>query len=318
MNPNTYPLISVCIPAYNHERYIRKCLEAVLTQDYPNIELIVIDDGSKDSTWSVLQELRPACEKRCRRVVMLHQENQGTCITLNRLFSLAQGEYIAITASDDAFLPHAFINLSNFLSSHPQTGLVVGKNLIMDENSVRCYWDAQRNNVYDKNQAVYRSFTESLTEHTNRTQFGTYSELLKANHITNGWMFRKNLLSQIPPFTPKAPMEDWWFMLQISKVARISEIPEETFSYRWHAANTIKQAKKMHQLSLKTLQYEWKCVSKQKKSRWAKEFREICCKKISIFKIFNLLHFYKLNTPRRKLKILEIAGYKIRILSKKP
>ena len=67
---NTSDLISVIIPAYNHERYVEECIRSIMAQTYRNIELIVIDDGSTDGTFAKLQELKPECEKRFVRVVM--------------------------------------------------------------------------------------------------------------------------------------------------------------------------------------------------------------------------------------------------------
>ena len=57
-------LVSVLIPAFNHEKYIQEAIISVINQSYENIELIVIDDGSADSTWNKIQELKLECEKR--------------------------------------------------------------------------------------------------------------------------------------------------------------------------------------------------------------------------------------------------------------
>ena len=78
-------LVSVLIPAYNHEQYVQLTIRSIIEQTYQNIELIVIDDGSKDSTWEKISELKSECEKRFRRVDFSTQENSGTCKTLNRL-----------------------------------------------------------------------------------------------------------------------------------------------------------------------------------------------------------------------------------------
>ena len=61
------PLVSVIIPAYNHEKYIKKAIESIINQTYENIELIIVDDGSDDFTWNKIQEMKPLCEKRFRR-----------------------------------------------------------------------------------------------------------------------------------------------------------------------------------------------------------------------------------------------------------
>lgn len=258
------PLVSICIPAYNHERYVGECLEALLGQDYPNMELIVINDGSKDNTWEIINTYKERCDKHFKRVIFKTQENQGTCRTLNSLFQEAAGEYIALCASDDKFLPHAIWAEVEFLSTHSKSGLVFGINLIMDSDSTICYWDEQQNNVYNKELATYISFTDFITKRTNLSPssklFGTYKGILYANHVGNGGMFRRSLLKYIPPLTPNAPLEDHWFMMQVSKWARISFIPKETFCYRWHATNTIKQREKMRLIASQTYLWEKKYV----------------------------------------------------------
>lgn len=258
------PLVSVCIPAYNHERYIGECLEALLDQFYPEMELLVINDGSKDKTWEVLNSFRARCEEHFRRVVFRTQENQGTCKAVNALFREARGDYIAICASDDKFLPGAIQTEADFLSTHPETGLVFGTNLIMDSDSRICYWDARQNIVYDKADAAHLSFTDFLIRLSkispSSRAFGSYRKILRINHVGNGWMFRRALLEQIPPFTPEAPLEDHWFMMQVSKWARISFVPQDTFCYRWHAANTIKQTERMQAFARRTYLWERKYV----------------------------------------------------------
>ena len=54
----------------------------------------------------------------------------------------------------------------------------------------------------------------------------------------------------VPPFTPEAPLEDWWLMLQISKISKIYAIDDFTYSYRWHQSNTIKQIEHVHDMAI--------------------------------------------------------------------
>ena len=93
-------LVSVLMPAYNHERYVAAAVESVLSQTYPEWELIVIDDASQDGTWEVLQSFE---DERLR--LYRHDSNQGAHATLNEALGMARGEFVAIINSDDVFAP---------------------------------------------------------------------------------------------------------------------------------------------------------------------------------------------------------------------
>ena len=152
------PLVSVIIPAYNHENYVQETISSIINQTYQNIELIIIDDGSKDSTWQKILELKDKCEKRFSNVIFQTQKNEGTRKTLNKLLSLTKGEYIYLIASDDLAKPNAIELQANFLLNNKEYGLVVGDNEIIDEKSTICYWDKERNNVYSKDEAEFLTF----------------------------------------------------------------------------------------------------------------------------------------------------------------
>ena len=265
------PLVSVIIPAYNHAQYADSTIRSIITQDYQNIELIIIDDGSRDNTLEVIESMRERCEQRFVRFHVETQENQGTCVTLNRLIAKAQGAYVLPIASDDELLPGAISAMVAKMEQTPEAGLVVGRNIIMDSEDKTCFWDESRNNVYIPEKAKYLSFSDFLdatTYPTTHPKWGTYEALLQCNHIPNGYLIRKSILDQIPPFTKEAPLEDWWLMLQIAKISRIVSINKETFRYRWHAANTIKQKDKMRTYAQQTIEWEKKHIKGLKDKTW--------------------------------------------------
>lgn len=99
------PLISVIIPAYNHEKFIGAAVDSVLHQTVKNLELIVIDDGSTDRTGKIVQAYDD------KRLIYYHQENRDAYNTINRGLGLAKGEYIAILNSDDVFTTDRFERL---------------------------------------------------------------------------------------------------------------------------------------------------------------------------------------------------------------
>lgn len=94
------PLVSVLIPAYNAERYLAEALESVLAQTWPNIEVIVVDDGSKDATLEVARRYESATT-----IVAAQPENRGQTAALNRALQEAQGDYIQYFDADDILAP---------------------------------------------------------------------------------------------------------------------------------------------------------------------------------------------------------------------
>lgn len=117
------PLVSVIIPSYNHAQYIGNAIESVLNQTYPNIELIVIDDGSQDSSNDVIR-----CYADDPRVTtILNSENRGQSYVLNRALKVAKGTLVSFLPSDDWYLPRKTeLQVAKFLQSSPEVGVVYG------------------------------------------------------------------------------------------------------------------------------------------------------------------------------------------------
>lgn len=101
MNDKSMPLVSVVVPCYNHENFVQECIQSIINQDYKNIELIIIDDGSKDQSVQKIEEMIEACEKRFSRFEFRHRPNKGLCATLNEALEWCEGEYFSPSASDD-------------------------------------------------------------------------------------------------------------------------------------------------------------------------------------------------------------------------
>lgn len=113
------PLVSYCIPAYNHARYVEACLKSLLAQSYPHIEVVVIDDCSTDSTYDIIRSLNDPRVRAHRNPV-----NVGPGETVNRCMRMAQGEFIAFSGSDDVHLrDKTAIQVEHLLAS-PQVGAV--------------------------------------------------------------------------------------------------------------------------------------------------------------------------------------------------
>jgi alpha-1,3-rhamnosyltransferase len=122
------PLVSVIMPAYNHEAYVERAIRSVVGQTYRNIELIVVDDGSTDRTWDVIRRVRAATGEAFQ---IYSRSNHGVAATLNFGIQRSAGAFVAPLASDDAFVPEKTEwQLALFAASGPQVGLVHGSSYI--------------------------------------------------------------------------------------------------------------------------------------------------------------------------------------------
>ena len=99
------PKISVIIPVYNTEKYLRDCLDSLVNQTLDDIEIVVVNDGSKDSSGRIIEEF----EKRYPgKFVVFDQENRGQAVARNKALELCSGEYIGFLDSDDSAKPDMF------------------------------------------------------------------------------------------------------------------------------------------------------------------------------------------------------------------
>ncbi|MBQ8654981.1 MAG: glycosyltransferase [Clostridia bacterium] len=93
----TAPLISVIVPVYNGEAYIERCLASLLKQDAGDMEIIVVDDGSRDGTWALLERMA----REDGRIRPVHQENAGVSAARNAALDICRGRYIRFADADD-------------------------------------------------------------------------------------------------------------------------------------------------------------------------------------------------------------------------
>ena len=312
-----FPRVSIIVPAYNHEKYVGATIESVLNQTYENIELIIIDDGSHDRTWDIISSYRKQCENRLKGVIFDRQENAGKNVTLNKLMSLASGEYIFPVASDDVIAHDAIELFVKFLDGRDDYVLVVGENAIIDEEGRRCYWDKERNNVYSHDESEYMTFTELLEkasskciENFDSDKFGSYESLFFGNYIPNGYMIRKTVLDKIHGFTKKAPLEDWFLVLQIAKYGKMKFLRKLTYYYRWHSFNTMKNVEHMKIAEKETLLYEISLLKSEYLDLYKSVSEKISSKNKKCLFDAGWLKIYKTKDIESKLICFEFFGKK--------
>jgi glycosyltransferase involved in cell wall biosynthesis len=115
------PLISVIIPIYNVEQYLRRCLDSIVNQTYTNLEIILVDDGSPDKSPQICDEYA----SRDNRIIVIHKENGGLSDARNAGLDICKGEFISFVDSDD-WVSQDYINelYSSIKNSHADIAIV--------------------------------------------------------------------------------------------------------------------------------------------------------------------------------------------------
>ncbi|MBV8071358.1 MAG: glycosyltransferase [Acidobacteriaceae bacterium] len=123
------PDVSVCIPTYNHQKYIRECLTSILDQDYKNLEVVITDDCSTDRT---VDEIEPFLSRSVH--LLRHDRNYGPSVAANNSIRNSGGEFVCYFNSDDAFLPSKVCKQRKVFDEHPEVAAVFSFVDYMDED----------------------------------------------------------------------------------------------------------------------------------------------------------------------------------------
>ena len=218
-------LVSVVMPAYNHERYVAAAIESVLGQTWPDLELIVIDDASSDRTWEVVSGYADSRIRASR-----HGTNQGAHITLNEALSMARGEFVAIINSDDAFAP---ARIAACLEALHHTGVdLVGSDIVLidaaGEPLLEHWW--------------VRAFTDLKRVWTETGDW--HATLLEGNVFmtTSNCVFRRSWLEAVGDFRDFRYVLDYeWLLRGLIKGQRLAWLDAPLLHYRLHESNTISE-----------------------------------------------------------------------------
>lgn len=125
------PLVSIITPSFQQAKYIKETIRSVISQDYPNLEYIIVDGGSTDGTVEILKSYG----NRDKRIRWISEKDNGQAHAINKGLAMAKGEIIGWLNSDDTYEPHAVRKAVSALMRHPEWGVVYGKGNYIDANS---------------------------------------------------------------------------------------------------------------------------------------------------------------------------------------
>ncbi|WP_368564644.1 glycosyltransferase family 2 protein [Pseudoxanthomonas sp. UTMC 1351] len=222
------PLVSVLIPAFNHERFIVRCLDSVLEDPYPSKEIIVIDDGSTDETATRIGEW-VAAHKPVLPVTYRRRENRGIAATLNELVSLARGGLLRLGASDDYLLPGGLEAQVRYLSAHPHKAAVIGDAIVVDRDG-RTLYESSMSHLYGVDKRLYlsdASIRQAVISHW--AVSGAVTLARREALAAAGW-------------SEDLHIEDWDFFLRLAARDALGFIDLRVCAYRLHGGNVSKTA----------------------------------------------------------------------------
>ena len=241
-NASDTPKVSIVVPVYNVEKYLRECLDSLLAQKLKDIEVIVVNDGSTDSSPAIAAEYAA----RDSRVRVISKENEGYGKTMNRGFSEARGEYIGIVESDDFADPRMFKDMYKFAKKHDL--------------------DLVKANYYEHSEAG-DAFQEPFAGFSYKTVFDPRVDQRALTVLPIIWsaLYRKDMIVREGirfNETPGASYQDTSFVFQVwASARRVAILPKGYLHYRVDNANSsVKSSSKVfavcdeYQLSEKFLE----------------------------------------------------------------
>lgn len=221
------PLVSVLVPAYNHEAFVQECLDSILADPYPTKEIVIIDDGSTDGTAGRI-EAWLARHRDDIPVEYVSRENKGIAATLNELAARAHGEFLRIGASDDFFLPGGSETLVRYLMAHPGKGAAIGDCVVVDRDG-RKLLDSGMSDLHGADKRLYRT-DEGIRR-------AVISHWAIGGPVT---MLRKGALETVARWTEGLRIDDWDLFLRLAARDAIGFVDEKVCAYRLHGANFSK------------------------------------------------------------------------------
>ena len=205
------PKVSIIIPVYNCEKYIRECVESALAQDYENLEIIVVDDGSTDATPQILKNFEG-------RIQCVRQENQGAATALNNGLHFAQGSLVGWLSADDVYMPGKIKHQVEKFQGNSSLALVYTDWIMIDADG--------------------RELKEVRASCPPSEKF--VRTILKGNFINGSTvLIRKECFERAGYFDVNLQANvdiDMWFRL-LKYGYQFGHVPKPLLKYRWHSAN---------------------------------------------------------------------------------
>lgn len=227
--------VSVVIPSYNHAAFIAEAVESVLAQTHHDLELIVVDDGSRDNSLKILERVSDS------RLKVIPQENQGAHAAINRGLHAATGEYLSILNSDDSWHPQRLEKLLAVVETDPEIVLAGTYIEIIDSHGKSLgikhgYRDCPPWLLEDESQSFRAQIDDS-------SAMNLHTVLLTENYFatTSNYLFPRCIFERVGDLRPLRYIHDWDLALRLAEEGKLFLLPEPLMRYRLHDENTIRE-----------------------------------------------------------------------------
>lgn len=213
---NQCPEISIIVPVYNMEKYLPQCVESIIAQTFTDWELLLVDDGSKDSCGVMCDEWA----KRDERIKVIHKENSGQADSRNMALKIAKGRYIGFADSDDWAEPKMYETMYSMAKQYDADIVICGYS---DEyiNRTKVYNDDGKIVVYSRNEALERLIYD------NEIRSYLWDKLFKREMLTDE--MPKGMIFEDYAIMPR------WF----ANASKIVSVHEPLYHYRQRCGSTI-------------------------------------------------------------------------------
>lgn len=223
MKKDKKPAVSIILPVYNGEKYLRETIDSALAQDFTDYEFLIINDGSKDGSQEIIEEYA----KKDPRIVPIKQKNKGLVKTLNKGISLARGKYIARLDADDVWFYGKLSRQVEELESDEGLVLIGGSFEVVDEEG-----------------AFVRTFYAPVGDAHIKDALLLYNPFGHA-----GVVYRKDAVEKAGLYSGDVgPTEDYDMWIKLSRVGRLKNLSTPVFRYRENTEG-ISQNNHEYQLS---------------------------------------------------------------------
>ncbi|VVO38219.1 Undecaprenyl-phosphate 4-deoxy-4-formamido-L-arabinose transferase [Pseudomonas fluorescens] len=222
------PLVSIVAPCYNAEKYLEEAIKSIFAQEYPNYEVIIVDDGSSDNSIAMLKQLQQTYDFQ-----LFTQPNQGVSAALNHGLRYAKGAYVSTPDLDDIMLPESLRIRADYLDKNPNVGCV---------GALIIYIDSDGNTIKQQKRDQIRTYN--------------FDQVLGGAVVIGApvALYRMSAMRRAGFYASQLRVQDFQMTLRIARLGyEIHELPVCTTRYRRHANNLSRKYRVLLQADLEAI-----------------------------------------------------------------